>query len=718
MAIQLNKKIVLATLIAFGLLGMTGSVHASGLAKPPNNLGLKVYWTFNEGVGTRVIDYSSNGNHGTLVNAPVYIAGKNGHGKALDFAGWEGSVNDYVGSSQLVNTANVTVSAWIRVPAASIFNGSIAGFMNGIGNGAADKSLYVATADRKLYFYVYDGANKTTSAPTDVIPLNTWVHVVGTADGTNAKAYVNGVEVGTVAAGASYTGYTVPNFFVNGASGVPAVTGYYYNVDIDEVRMYNRALTPSQILALYQQGATRLNASSASLTAGSTLTRGLVGHWTFDGSKMTSNVTDSSVSGANGFLRNFTATTTTTGKLGQALQFDGVNDNVFIPNPSADDFGTGPMSVSAWVKSASTTAFMEVADNKTAGTNNAGFNLQIDNTVGGSGGAFFRIANGSAQAAAADCGSTCEVEDNQWHHIVGVLERGVSNDILYLYFDGVLKVTNAGVTAGWNISSSQDLILGAYLNGTNLGNLDGSLDDVRLYNRSLSSDEVKQLYRLGVGKANTSSVTLQGSSLASGLAALWTFDGPDTISTITDKSGNSKNGYFIGSATSSAKIAGKHGQALSFNGSTDYVTLGSSALGSFTNYTVSAWVKTTDSDGTILSEYQDGVCGDFIFNLNGSAVVVHDGGAATTGGVITVTDNMWHHVAATNNGSASVIYVDGVLDTTGSSVVWANNCTVDVRIGDTVSGSVGKLSGKIDDLRVYSRALSASEIKQLYRMGK
>jgi hypothetical protein len=96
----------------------------------------------------------------------------------------------------------------------------------------------------------------------------------------------------------------------------------------------------------------------------------------------------------------------------------------------------------------------------------------------------------------------------------------------------------------------------------------GNLDDVRLYNRALSDAEIKQVYNLGQATQNTSSVNLQhGSSLASGLVGLWTFDGPDVTDKIYDRSGQGNNGYFIGGSTSSAKTIGKLGQALTFDGS-------------------------------------------------------------------------------------------------------------------------------------------------------
>jgi hypothetical protein len=77
-------------------------------------------------------------------------------------------------------------------------------------------------------------------------------------------------------------------------------------------------------------------------------------------------------------------------------------------------------------------------------------------------------------------------------------------------------------------------------------------------------------------KFNTSSANLQtGSTLSDGLVGLWTFDGGDVTTVVADRSGQNNNGYFYGGATSSAKIIGKLGQALNFDGTSNAVVTSS-----------------------------------------------------------------------------------------------------------------------------------------------
>ncbi len=214
--------------------------------------GLVGHWTFDGKylTATKARDTSGFANDGILTGAngkPVSRPGRLGQALAFD------GVDDYVISSSLINTSPVTVSAWVKLTSYPAAKGLVTGFVNGIGGAAYDKDLYINT-DGRLYFYVYDGAQRTTSAPTSPIPLNTWVHVMGTANGSAAKAYVNGVEVGSVAAGATYTSYTVPNLLIQGTSGLASIAGGYMAATIDDVRVYNRALTASEVTALYKLG--------------------------------------------------------------------------------------------------------------------------------------------------------------------------------------------------------------------------------------------------------------------------------------------------------------------------------------------------------------------------------------------------------------------------------------------------------------------------------
>ncbi len=253
----------------------------------------------------------------------------------------------------------------------------------------------------------------------------------------------------------------------------------------------------------------------------------------------------------------------------------------------------------------------------------------------------------------------------------------------------------------------------------------GSIDDVRIYNRALSASEIKQLYNEGGVKLNTQPTNAGGDTLKSGLVGWWTFDGADIVNNVVDKSGNGNTGYMVNMATSSAKVAGKLGQALKFDGVDDYITGTNLGFSGDVTVSVSAWVKFLgDNSG------------------NFPAVIDLTSTSGTDRGLIfTVKDNkpsfdfyinrfratsslskyVWYHVVLIKTpgliSNTTKIYVNGV-EVAGA--VEGSDSTPNVTAG---SFNIGRrptsdyFNGVTDDIRVYNRALSASEIKQLYNEG-
>lgn len=462
--------------------GSQSSVNGSTL-----NQGLISYWSLNGAdVTDKVYDRSGAGNNGYFYNGATSTAkvqGKLGQGISLD------GVDDYVRSSTLVNTAVVTVSAWVKISSRpSPSDGFIAGFVNGIGNGNHDKNLLIKT-DGKLYFYVYDGAQKTTSAPASAIPLNTWVHVVGTADGTTARTYLNGVEVGSVAAGNTFTSYTVPNIFIGGATGNAFVGGTYMAQSIDDVRVYNRALSAAEIKQLYQEGGGKLNASGQTLQNGTSLTSGLAGYWSFNGADITDKVYDR-VGGNNGYVTGVsTSSAKVAGKLGQALRFNGSNSAVSVGAASPLNISGTQITISAWIYPVGFGggSLGRIID-KNDGTN--GYLFIVSNFPGAN------TIKFGINASAVNGTDVCEAADNsislnRWQHVTIVYNNGCT-----FYVNGQAKSNNYQISGSINATPTVPFTIGSRSSDT-ARVFNGSIDEVRVYNRALSGAEVKSLYNLG-----------------------------------------------------------------------------------------------------------------------------------------------------------------------------------------------------------------------------
>lgn len=207
----------------------------------------------------------------------------------------------------------------------------------------------------------------------------------------------------------------------------------------------------------------------------------------------------------------------------------------------------------------------------------------------------------------------------------------------------------------------------------------------------------------------------------SGLIAWWKFD-TGSGSSATDSSGNSNTGTIVNSPS---WVAGQIGSyALNFTAaSSQYVRSSSSAAPQST--TVSAWIKPGTAGGVVYSELGQAIVNsgwhDSQIEVETNNIVktcVWIGSLACVNATSSLTYNQWHHVAFTYDVTTHTLssYYDGKNGPT-SVVTKQYPGTLYFGIGSADSTNAGNgnyFSGTIDDLRVYNRALSASEINQLY----
>jgi prepilin-type N-terminal cleavage/methylation domain-containing protein len=201
------------------------------------------YWAFDEGTST--IAYDSSGNNATGSWAGTQT-GTNGYYSAGKIGNWAGSFDgstDYVINNQTINTSIATVAAWIYLSALPTSTRYIAGFAQGNNAVLYDKDLLINSSGT-IYFYVEGGPTSASAIPT-----NQWVYLVGVANGINDSLYINGVQVGS-GIGIAFTGYSGPDILVGGHTG----NGGYFSGLIDDVRIYNRALSAAEISAMYNGG--------------------------------------------------------------------------------------------------------------------------------------------------------------------------------------------------------------------------------------------------------------------------------------------------------------------------------------------------------------------------------------------------------------------------------------------------------------------------------
>lgn len=200
--------------------------------------GLVSYWSFNEGSGTTVRD-SAGGNTGTITGA-TWTTGKIGGGLLFRGTGSGDQVN-FGNLSALKLTSPMSVSAWVKMSSCSgpqgIFN---SGNYSTIGFG-----LYL---DSFCRFGM--GVNNKFSLWNNVITVDQWYFVTAIWDGANTKLYVDAVERDSdPAPSLSYGTESVK-------IGVSAFSSQIFNGIIDEVRIYNRALSAQEVTSIYTDTST------------------------------------------------------------------------------------------------------------------------------------------------------------------------------------------------------------------------------------------------------------------------------------------------------------------------------------------------------------------------------------------------------------------------------------------------------------------------------
>ncbi|MFZ2147271.1 MAG: LamG domain-containing protein [Sedimentisphaerales bacterium] len=428
----------------------------------PGKDGLVAYFAFENDVN----DSSGNENHGTVFGDPIYVEGPASYGMAMEFDG-DGDYVDCGNDPSLSITDAVTVSAWIKV-AVQGADHKVGGNQDGA-NGGYKMSVY----NDKIEFEIRTASNSSVLNRSvgggTVIEVGVWYHVVGVyslADGY-IRTYVNGVLdrelLTTQALGAS------PGSFMIGCE--PFSTGEYnFNGVMDEIRIYNKALSEGEVLYLSGKRATPVDPG----------TEGLVAHYAFE-----NDANDSSGNELHGTLVGDAKFAEGPAGYGMALDLDGDGDYVDCGAPPQFDI-TEQIAITYWIK--------VVAFDK-------GWNTVLSR--GDSSWRSSRAGENNFMEAAVS-GTTGDwtygvtpVDDEQWHH-VGWVYDGTMN---YMYVDGELDASEES-TGLINVTTYPLFI------GNNSQNTDrewtGLIDEVAIYNRALSEGEVMYL----AGKRATPVITV------------------------------------------------------------------------------------------------------------------------------------------------------------------------------------------------------------------
>jgi len=216
-----------------GPYSQVASATTTGGSGPP--AGLVAAYAFDEGTGTGVADASGSGNAGSIGTAAWTTAGK--YGGALSFNGTSARVT-VPDAPSLDLTGAMTLEAWVRPTSVGswrdvVYKGNDSYYLMG------SSSLQ----SRPAAGGIFSGSYGETFGPS-ALPLDVWTHLAATYDGQTLRLYVNGDQVASKPQVGSLAPSTHPLQI-----GGDAIYGQHFAGLIDEVRVYNRALTAAQIVA-------------------------------------------------------------------------------------------------------------------------------------------------------------------------------------------------------------------------------------------------------------------------------------------------------------------------------------------------------------------------------------------------------------------------------------------------------------------------------------
>ncbi len=624
----------------------------------------------------RVVDSTPYLNHGTNYGATATTDRNGKVGGAMSFDG----VNDYIQFSE--DIATESFSLWIdfkNITTISYFLGSQAVSGRGVRYNGSTLLIYGSSGSHAIAHNFGDG----------------YVNLVGVKNNNDWNVYSNGEHIGTfVGVGNLGIGYIGRRR-----------DGLYFNGKIDDVRIYNRPLSVTEISLLYGSYEPKTQISSIS--------SGLVGHWTLSEEDYNTNgnrVIDKTPYSNHGINYNATFDTDRHGKSGGAMSFDGINNYVNLGNNNILSLGSVG-TISIWAKpnrdypSDSSSYSFRGLLGKVAGGGSGEQSYFID-WYGTNSIRILRFGIGNLAGLTSASVSNFDF-NNKWVHILGAW-NGTQT---MLWVDGILRNTQNSDRSPQVLSNNLNI-------GTVFSRWDGQIDDVRIYNRTLSADEISLLY-------NSYSPQSGGDTLQKGLildmplTSQYTKTNTPGSQIMTDRTPYGNDGQNYGATISS--------EGASFIEESDYISVSGAFLNNINSLTLSTWIKAntlcegTRTDWDIFLSRTD-PWGYIGFNRSGSNFyprfrLVVGGVTKIVSSAESVKVGEWYHVTGVYDGFNLKIYVNarekGAISASGNTATVASNFI----IGDYTTGFTVSPNALMSGVKVYNRALSEDEIKLLYTQG-
>jgi hypothetical protein len=611
-------------------------------------------WKLDETTGTAAIDSSGAGNAG--VYSGSYVQGVSAPRDTGSEFGASTSDKITLPREVLHQAASMTTTFWLKTTASGEQT------VLSAANSSRDNEYLVMFSNSTTFSLHIKNVNTTWSVPT--ISDGKWHHfaVVTAGETTTTTLYRDGAMVSAKSAGPGATPITVAQGGLVVAQEQDSVGGGFASTQrlvgaLDDLRVYNRALSPAEVADIY----------------------GLMAYWTFDEGAGTA-IGDSSLAARSAQVANG-APAWVSGVRGNALDFNGTTDDAITDEnfaPPAE--GT----VAFWFRSTGAplarARLFGLSGDWEMWQDPDGIvrcDLCVDGEVGG-----FKTISPFVTAGT-------------WYHMACVYDS--DDDTYSIYVNGELE--KSGVSTA-NITARTAARLSFATRTGTTERFRGAIDDFRIYNRKLSQSEIYRIYGLvGWYKLNESSGTVASDS--TGLGNDVTFTASPTLAVASN-----------GQAAM--------GTAVDFNGANYVHVPGLYDRSESVSLAVWAKLDSADSSGADVVTLGDHFMLRLFNGSSGARGYYYNGSSWQYAQQSAVVQGMgWRHYAVVlTQGSSLKLYVNGVEAASiavSAAVSWPGQGQ-NTRFASHGNGQTNfDFNGAMDDVRIYNRAMPPSEVYQLYR---
>jgi len=698
-----------------------------------------------------IFDYALSQDQVTQLGAEGYAFNFNGSPQAID-----------CGANSRFDIDQITISGWVKLDSSITSTQVIAGVRNA-NNGSICYHLQNSGSNSKFRFVIrQENGTYADAIADDIHQYNTWYHVVGVADGSNVKLYINGIpqtDVGT------YDGtIESPNQNFN-IGRQPSNPLYYWDGELSDIAVFNTGLSQSQVNTIYNNG-----------KPGDISSLNPVAWYKLDNNEIfNSTSTEWSVDN-NAYSSTYKS----------SLNFSGNNQYLQVPDSNDFSFGNGttdsPFSLSAWINP-DAVEFAGVVAKYVSGIYEWLLYLTDLNKLR------LQLQGNNSTANSINLTTDIAIPRNTWTHVSATYNANGESNGINLYINGLLQsLTTEGGNGTYQAMTNTTAPLQIGTWAGNFRPINAQVSNVSIWDAELSQAQVAEIYNNGTPS------NLSSHSATSNLISWWELDNTTTGLQDSKGSNNASNigttkydgfvntlvGDSVGMTSSNLVASDINGELITnpmitspkpiayyqlgdqsaYNGSNYLVPNNSLSnyvfnfstnneginLGSYFPYpstvtdawSVSFWIKRneTSSGGYIFSTYKASSTTGIFVSLRGASTagtiqaLVRGSTSGQYSAVKTndaISLNGWTHVVAVYNGNSAssnsgfTIYFNGFskglfpFGSTGQTGSLINSS--DKYIGQREDNSSYLKNCELTQLSFFHYELSSSQVDTLYNNG-